>query len=216
MSERGTPRTAPRGRDRGEPFRAGSRRAALGDFAAKVLDVAEAIPPGRVMSYRDIAEYLGEGGPRQVGRVMALWGGGVSSTMTGRCWTAMSRPRWPVTGRRARRCARALTAGQAGWTCAARAGTAGPDGGAGRPPDLRVLSARPSLRPAAATGMALPCQALISTMPAATRPAAATRLIPKDSANSRHPIRAAKITLVSLIAATSASGARVCAQSTMP
>ena len=53
-------------------------RAALGDFAAKVLDVAEAIPPGRVMSYGDIAEYLGEGGPRQVGRVMALWGGGVA------------------------------------------------------------------------------------------------------------------------------------------
>jgi len=50
----------------------------LGDFAGKVLDVAEAIPPGRVMSYGDIAEYLGEGGPRQVGRVMALWGGGVA------------------------------------------------------------------------------------------------------------------------------------------
>ena len=50
----------------------------LSDFAAEVLDVAEAIPPGRVMSYGDIAEYLGEGGPRQVGRVMALWGGGVA------------------------------------------------------------------------------------------------------------------------------------------
>jgi alkylated DNA nucleotide flippase Atl1 len=30
------------------------------------------------MSYGDIAEYLGEGGPRQVGRVMSLWGGGVA------------------------------------------------------------------------------------------------------------------------------------------
>jgi alkylated DNA nucleotide flippase Atl1 len=49
----------------------------LTDFASRVLDVAESIPPGRVMSYGDIAEYLGEGGPRQVGRVMALWGGGV-------------------------------------------------------------------------------------------------------------------------------------------
>ncbi len=29
------------------------------------------------MSYGDIAEYIGDGGPRQVGRVMALWGGGV-------------------------------------------------------------------------------------------------------------------------------------------
>jgi alkylated DNA nucleotide flippase Atl1 len=55
-----------------------SARPAVSDFAAKVLDVAEAIPPGRVMSYGDIAEYLGEGGPRQVGRVMALWGGGVA------------------------------------------------------------------------------------------------------------------------------------------
>jgi alkylated DNA nucleotide flippase Atl1 len=50
----------------------------LGDFASRVLDVAESIPAGRVMSYGDIAEYLGEGGPRQVGRVMALWGGGVA------------------------------------------------------------------------------------------------------------------------------------------
>jgi alkylated DNA nucleotide flippase Atl1 len=30
------------------------------------------------MSYGDVAEYLGEAGPRQVGRVMALWGGGVA------------------------------------------------------------------------------------------------------------------------------------------
>ncbi|HUC59671.1 MAG TPA: MGMT family protein [Streptosporangiaceae bacterium] len=49
----------------------------LSEFASRVLDVAESIPPGRVMSYGDIAEYLGDGGPRQVGRVMALWGGGV-------------------------------------------------------------------------------------------------------------------------------------------
>ena len=47
------------------------------EFAERVLDVVERIPPGRVMAYGDIADYLGEGGPRQVGRVMALWGGGV-------------------------------------------------------------------------------------------------------------------------------------------
>ena len=52
--------------------------AGLTDYASRVLDVVEAIPPGRVMSYGDVAEYLGEGGPRQVGRVMALWGGGVA------------------------------------------------------------------------------------------------------------------------------------------
>ena len=50
----------------------------MDDFAARVLDLTEAIPRGQVMSYGDIAEYLGEGGPRQVGRVMALWGGGVA------------------------------------------------------------------------------------------------------------------------------------------
>jgi alkylated DNA nucleotide flippase Atl1 len=51
----------------------------LPEFAEKVLGVVEEIPPGRVMSYGDVAEYLGEGGgPRQVGRVMALWGGAVA------------------------------------------------------------------------------------------------------------------------------------------
>ena len=48
------------------------------DYTGRVLEVAEMIPPGRVMSYGDIAEYLGEGGPRQVGRVLALWGSGVA------------------------------------------------------------------------------------------------------------------------------------------
>jgi alkylated DNA nucleotide flippase Atl1 len=46
-------------------------------FDERVLAVVEAIPPGRVMSYGDIAEYLGEGGPRQVGRVLSLSGGSV-------------------------------------------------------------------------------------------------------------------------------------------
>jgi len=49
------------------------------DFASHVLDVVDSIPPGRVMSYGDIAEYLGDGpGPRQVGRVMAVYGGAVA------------------------------------------------------------------------------------------------------------------------------------------
>ena len=56
---------------RGQP---GTSRG-VGGFADKVLEVVEQIPRGRVMSYGDIAEYLAEGGPRQVGRVMALWGG---------------------------------------------------------------------------------------------------------------------------------------------
>ncbi len=53
----------------------GAQPGALPVFASRVLDVADAIPAGRVMSYGDIAEYLSEAGPRQVGRVMAVWGG---------------------------------------------------------------------------------------------------------------------------------------------
>ncbi|MFD3436449.1 MULTISPECIES: MGMT family protein [unclassified Streptomyces] len=49
----------------------------LPEYAERVLEVAELIPPGRVMTYGDVAEWLGEGGPRQVGRVMALYGGSV-------------------------------------------------------------------------------------------------------------------------------------------
>ncbi len=50
---------------------------ALPEYAERVLAVAEEIPPGRVMTYGDVAEWLGEGGPRQVGRVMALYGAAV-------------------------------------------------------------------------------------------------------------------------------------------
>ena len=51
----------------------------LDDFASRVLDVVDSIPAGRVMSYGDIAEYLGAGlGPRQVGRVMSIYGGAVA------------------------------------------------------------------------------------------------------------------------------------------
>jgi len=46
-------------------------------FAALVLDVVEQVPPGRVMTYGDVAEYLGEGGPRQVGSVLSRYGSGV-------------------------------------------------------------------------------------------------------------------------------------------
>jgi alkylated DNA nucleotide flippase Atl1 len=50
----------------------------LDEYSARVLDVVDAIPAGQVMSYGDIAEYLGVGGPRQVGRVLASYGGGVA------------------------------------------------------------------------------------------------------------------------------------------
>ena len=42
-----------------------------------VLSIVERIPPGQVATYGDIAELVGIGGPRLVGRVMSLHGGGV-------------------------------------------------------------------------------------------------------------------------------------------
>jgi alkylated DNA nucleotide flippase Atl1 len=47
------------------------------DYAELVLTVVERIPPGQVATYGDIAEIVGRGGPRQVGNVMAQFGGGV-------------------------------------------------------------------------------------------------------------------------------------------
>ena len=44
------------------------------DYVELVLEVVEQIPPGRVMTYGDIAELLGRGGPRQVGAVMSRSG----------------------------------------------------------------------------------------------------------------------------------------------
>jgi alkylated DNA nucleotide flippase Atl1 len=60
--------------------RATAPRTPTGDadeYAEVVLSLVERIPPGRVMTYGAIAEWLGRGGPRQVGSVMARYGGGV-------------------------------------------------------------------------------------------------------------------------------------------
>lgn len=48
-------------------------------YIEAVLRTVEQVPPGRVVSYGDIAEYVGTGGPRQVGQVMAGYGATV-------CW----------------------------------------------------------------------------------------------------------------------------------
>ncbi|MBO0885484.1 MAG: MGMT family protein [Mycobacterium sp.] len=53
------------------------QRRDLPDFAERVLEVVDRIPPGRVMSYGDIAEYLGSSAPRAVGQVMFRYGSGV-------------------------------------------------------------------------------------------------------------------------------------------
>jgi methylated-DNA-protein-cysteine methyltransferase related protein len=51
------------------------------EYVEAVLELVEAVPPGRAVTYGAVAEVvgarLGRGGPRQVARVMALHGGGV-------------------------------------------------------------------------------------------------------------------------------------------
>jgi alkylated DNA nucleotide flippase Atl1 len=53
------------------------RAPTINDYTDQVLSAVEAIPVGSVMTYGDLAELVGVGGPRQVGRVMALYGAAV-------------------------------------------------------------------------------------------------------------------------------------------
>jgi alkylated DNA nucleotide flippase Atl1 len=46
-------------------------------YVEAVLSAVEQIPPGQVASYGDLAELVGSGGPRLVGRVMSSQGGAV-------------------------------------------------------------------------------------------------------------------------------------------
>lgn len=43
-------------------------------YGRQVLDVVERIPPGKVMTYGDVAEYLGSGAARVVGNVLHHFG----------------------------------------------------------------------------------------------------------------------------------------------
>src|SRR5690625_6391038 len=46
-------------------------------FVETVLDLVEEVPPGRAVSYGQIADHLGRGGARTIGREMSLYGGAV-------------------------------------------------------------------------------------------------------------------------------------------
>lgn len=46
-------------------------------YVEAVLSAVEQIPPGWVASYGDLAELVGRGGPRLIGRVMSTQGAGV-------------------------------------------------------------------------------------------------------------------------------------------
>jgi alkylated DNA nucleotide flippase Atl1 len=50
----------------------------LPDFAEAVLDIVDQIPAGMVLGYGDVAELLGQCGPRQVGSVMSRYGSSVT------------------------------------------------------------------------------------------------------------------------------------------
>ncbi len=47
------------------------------EYVEAVLSLVERIPAGRVSTYGALAEAVGTGGPRQVGRVMSTYGGPV-------------------------------------------------------------------------------------------------------------------------------------------
>ena len=49
-----------------------------GGFAERILACIESIPPGRVMTYGDVAEYVGVRSARTVGRVLAQDDGSVA------------------------------------------------------------------------------------------------------------------------------------------
>jgi alkylated DNA nucleotide flippase Atl1 len=47
------------------------------EYVEAVLAVVELVPAGTALAYGDVAELLGSGGPRQIGRVMSHYGGSV-------------------------------------------------------------------------------------------------------------------------------------------
>ena len=51
--------------------------ASPGEFTERVLELVEAIPPGRVMTYGDVAWTFGRPGARAVGMVMRYHGSGL-------------------------------------------------------------------------------------------------------------------------------------------
>lgn len=48
------------------------------EYVERVLSLVEQVPPGRVTTYGVLAEAVGVGGPRQVGRVMSTYGGSIA------------------------------------------------------------------------------------------------------------------------------------------
>jgi alkylated DNA nucleotide flippase Atl1 len=67
------PRNAPATASAGLSIRPGGDSPAT-PYARRVLDVVDRIPPGRVMTYGDVAEFMGSGTGRTVGTVLSKHG----------------------------------------------------------------------------------------------------------------------------------------------
>ena len=63
--------------EEGSEVSAGDGSDAAAHYVGDVLELVDQIPPGRVLTYGDVARLVGHGGPRQVGQVMSRWGGSV-------------------------------------------------------------------------------------------------------------------------------------------
>jgi len=68
----------------------------VADFVTDVLEVVASIPPGRVMTYGDVAAALGSRAARAVGTVMAHYGSDVP------WWRVVRASGHPATGHEAR------------------------------------------------------------------------------------------------------------------
>ena len=70
----GTRRSGTATASAGVGTRPGSTGAAPTEYARAVLDVVDRIPPGKVMTYGDVAEMHGRGSARTVGTVLSAHG----------------------------------------------------------------------------------------------------------------------------------------------
>ncbi|HWH28609.1 MAG TPA: MGMT family protein [Mycobacteriales bacterium] len=74
MAQRTSRAKRPATASAGVAVRPGSSGAGPSEYARAVLDIVDRIPPGKVMSYGDVAELHGRGSARTVGAVMSEHG----------------------------------------------------------------------------------------------------------------------------------------------
>ena len=99
----------------------------LPDLASAVLDLVDEVPRGRVVTYGDLAAVVGCG-PRQVGTVLARWGGAVA------WWRVLRADGSPAPGLEREALSRYRAEGTA----------LRPGGAAGRPDRRAVAAGRPA------------------------------------------------------------------------